>query len=290
MLAPQHVSIHGHDLAYRLAGEGEAILLIHGMAGSSRTWRDVQPALVQNHQVLAPDLLGHGDSEKPSGDYSLGAQASLLRDLMVQLGIDRATVVGQSLGGGIAMQFAYQFPERCQRLVLVSTGGLGRDVSPLLRALSVPGAEVVLWAATPGFARDWGDSINRWLRDRGVRSGRASEMWRAYSSLGAPESRAAFLRTLRAVVDPGGQAVSATDRLYLVDATPTLIIWGDRDPIIPVDHGRAAAAAIPNCRLEIFPGVGHFPQVEAPQRFIEVLDEFIASTSTADFFDEVATG
>src|SRR5512139_2863995 len=121
----QHVTLHGHRVTYRLDGDGdETILLIHGMAGSSRTWLDVMPALARNHRVLAPDLLGHGESAKPMGDYSLGAHASGLRDLMSRLSIERATIVGQSLGGGIALQLAYQHPELCDRLVLVSSGGL----------------------------------------------------------------------------------------------------------------------------------------------------------------------
>lgn len=278
----RHLTIHGHDIAYRLAGAGETILLIHGMAGSSRTWREVMPPLAQHHRVLAPDLLGHGESEKPAGDYSLGGHASMLRDLLDRLDIDQATVVGQSLGGGVAMQFAYQFPDRCERLVLVSSGGLGREVSLMLRALSLPGAEYVLPVVTPGFVRDRGDAISAWVRDRGIRSGRAAEMWNAYRSLGNPESRSAFFRTLRAVVDPGGQAVAATDRLYLTEAMPTLIIWGDADQIIPVDHAHQAHEAMPNSRLEILEGIGHFPQAEAPEKFVQVLSDFIATTPTAD--------
>ncbi len=281
MFTLRHIEIHGHEVAYRLAGQGETILLIHGMAGSSRTWREVMPGLTEHHQVLAPDLLGHGASGKAATDYSLGAHASTLRDLMDRLGIDRATVVGQSLGGGVAMQLAYQYPDRCERLVLVASGGLGREVSIILRALSLPGAELVLPIVTPGFVRKLGNALSAWLWDRGVRSSRAAEMWGAYASLGDPETRRAFFRTLRAVVDPGGQAVSATDRLYLAEVTPTLIIWGDADPIIPVEHAWAAHAAMPGSRIEIFEGVGHFPQSEAPKRFAEVLCDFLASTPAA---------
>ena len=281
MFRLRHIEIHGHDIAYRLAGEGETILLIHGMAGSSRAWREVMPALAEHHRVLAPDLLGHGASGKAATDYSLGAHASMLRDLMGRLGIDRATVVGHSLGGGVAMQLAYQYPDRCERLVLVASGGLGREVSMILRALSLPGAELVLPIVTPAFVRKLGNALSAWLWDRGVRSGRAAEMWGAYASLGDAETRRAFFRTLRAVVDPGGQAVSATDRLYLAELTPTLIMWGDADPIIPVDHARAANAAMPGSRLEIFEGVGHFPQSEAPKRFVEVLRDFVDATPAA---------
>lgn len=283
----QHCTIHGHEVGYRLMGDvpddpdRETILLIHGMAGSSRTWRDVMPALARDHRVLAPDLLGHGESAKPMGDYSLGAHASGLRDLMTCLGIERATIVGQSLGGGVALQLAYQHPELCERLALVSSGGLGREVSWLLRLLSLPGSELVLPIVVPAVVRDRGNDVSTWIRDRGIRSGRIAEMWRAYASLAEPENRQAFVKTLRAVVDMGGQTVSASDRLYLAQAVPTLIVWGDDDAIIPVEHAYAAHEAMPGSRLEIFPGVGHFPQTEAPTELINVLTDFIATTEPA---------
>lgn len=284
MVIPLHYEvIHGHEVGYRVAGDGdETILLIHGMAGSSRTWRDVMPGLAERYRVIAPDLLGHGESAKPMGDYSLGAHASGLRDLLARLDIDRVTVVGQSLGGGVALQLAYQHPEVAERLVLVSSGGLGREVSILLRLLSLPGSEFVLPLVVPSFIRDRGNSVNRWLGDRGIRHSRFAEMWRAYASLAEPDNRQAFVRTLRAVVDMGGQTVSANDRLYLAAAVPTLILWGDRDDIIPVEHAYAAHEAMPGSRLEIFPGVGHFPQSEAPQHFVEVLEDFLATTVPAE--------
>jgi pimeloyl-ACP methyl ester carboxylesterase len=281
----RHASIHGHDVAYRVAGgdAGEAgdLVLVHGMAGSSRTWRDVMPVLARHHRVLALDLPGHGRSAPSSGDYSLGAMASGIRDLMDHLGMDRATLVGQSLGGGVVMQFAYQFPERCDRLALVSSGGLGREVSWLLRVLSLPGADLVLPVVAPAFVAAKGNAVSRWLGAHSFAAPRLAEMWQAYASLADPDNRAAFLRTLRAVVDPGGQAVGASDRLYLVGEMPTVIIWGADDDIIPVGHARSAHAAMPGSRLEIFDGVGHFPQVEAPQRFVEVLEDFLATTEAA---------
>ena len=127
------IVIHGHDVSYRRAGDGEVVLLIHGLAGSSVTWRDVQPVLATSFDVIAPDLLGHGESAKPVGDYSLGAFASGMRDFLAVLGVPSATIVGHSFGGGVAMQLAYQHPELCDRLVLVGSGGLGREVSWLLR-------------------------------------------------------------------------------------------------------------------------------------------------------------
>jgi pimeloyl-ACP methyl ester carboxylesterase len=278
----EHATLHGHQVGYRLDGDGdETILLIHGMAGSSRTWRDVMPTLATRYRVLAPDLMGHGESAKPMGDYSLGAHASGLRDLMVRLGVERATIIGQSLGGGVALQLAYQHPELCDRLVLVSSGGLGREVSPLLRLLSLPGTEFLLPLVAPAVVRDRGQRVNTWLRDQGIRSSWMAEMWRAYASLADAENRQAFVRTLRSVVDLGGQVVNANDRLYLAAAVPTLIIWGDHDDIIPVEHAYEAHEAIPGSRLEIFEGVRHFPQCEAPDRFVDVVCDFMATTEPA---------
>lgn len=276
-------TLHGHEVAVRVGGDPTApvVLLVHGMAGSSTTWREVMPRLAERFHVIAPDLLGHGRSDKPAGDYSLGAHASLLRDLLAHLGIDRVTIVGQSLGGGVAMQFAYQYPEACERLVLVNSGGLGRDVSWILRVLSLPGAEFVLPIIVPRFVRDRGNSLSRWLHQHGVRPPRVAEMWQAYASLAEGENRQAFLRTLRSVVDASGQTVSARDRLYLAAAMPTLIVWGDNDPIIPVAHAFETHELMPGSRLEVFEGVGHFPHVEVPEQFVAALSDFIDGTEPA---------
>ena len=278
----QTAQIHGKSMGYRMAGEGPAIVLIHGMAGSSETWAPLLPELGRSATVIAPDMPGHGASAKPRGDYSLGALASGIRDLLIMLGIDRATIVGHSLGGGVAMQFAYQFPERSDRLVLVSSGGLGREVSALLRALSAPGAEYVLAVGCSERVRRAGIKVGGWLSRAGVRPTPAlGEIWRSYSSLSDPETRTAFVHTLRSVIDVGGQRVSALDRLYLAAEVPTLIVWGDRDPLIPVSHGRDAHDAMPGSRLEIFEGSGHFPHRDSPARFASLLMDFIATTEPA---------
>ena len=282
-LRMRHTEIHGHRVGYRMAGEGPVVLLIHGMAGSSRTWRGVMPTLARHYTVVAPDLRGHGESAKPMGDYSLGAHASGIRDLLIGvLDIDSATVVGQSLGGGVAMQLAYQHPELCQRLVLAGSGGLGREVSWILRLLALPGAEFLLPLVCPRFVRELGDELASFLAERRIHSPRAAEIWRAYASLSEPENRHAFIRTIRSVIDPGGQSVSANDRLYLASAIPTLILWGGRDDIIPVDHAHAATDRIANSRLEIFENAGHFLHVEEPARFASALMDFIGETEPAD--------
>lgn len=290
---PAAVRIHGHDLYLRKAGSGPALLLVHGIAGSSKTWEDVIELLARDHTVIAPDLVGHGRSDKPPGDYSLGAHASTLRDLLSVLGIERATVVGQSFGGGVAMQFAYQYPENCDRLVLVGSGGLGREVSLILRLLTVPGVEFVFPVLFPTFARDLGNGLFRLLHRAGFRNARAVEMWRAYASLVESENRRAFSRTLRGVVDPGGQSVNAMDRLYLTARMPTLIVWGGRDNIIPVSHAVAAHEAMPGSRLEIIEGAGHFPHAEEPVQFVQIVSEFMrtteASTITAEERRELMT-
>lgn len=274
----QHRLIHGHKVGFRLAGDGPAVLLIHGMAGSSATWRDVMPELARTHTVIAPDLLGHGNSAKPLGDYSLGGHATGIRDLLISLGIDQVTVVGQSLGGGVAMQFAYQHPGFTNRMVLIGSGGLGREVNPLLRLFTLPGVEYLMPLIFPAFLREKGNEVGRWVKKRGWSNPHVAEMWRAYASLSEPENRPAFVKTLRAVIDPGGQSVSAMDRLYLTEALPTLILWGDKDPIIPVQHAHDAHAAMPGSQLEIFAGVGHFPHVECPARVVDSLLRFLDST------------
>jgi pimeloyl-ACP methyl ester carboxylesterase len=279
----QHIAIHGHDIAYRTLGRGAACLvLLHGMAGSSATWRHVMPQLARDFTVVAPDMLGHGESAKPRTDYSLGAHATCVRDLLLALGLERATIVGQSWGGGVAMQLAYQFPELCERLVLVGSGGLGIEVNAVLRALSIPGAAYALPIGCRPLFRDAAAKVGEWLARAGKRPGPAGmEMWRSYASLTDPAARRAFVLTLRAVVDHLGQRVSARDRLYLTSELPTLIVWGDRDPIIPLQHGLDAHAAIRGSQLEVFPGVGHFPHCEDPARFVRVLRAFVQDAPPA---------
>jgi pimeloyl-ACP methyl ester carboxylesterase len=284
----QHTTIHGRTIAYRRAGRGPLVVLIHGLAGSSVTWEPVIAGLAAHCTVLAPDLPGHGDSAKPfDGDYSLGGLASSVRDLMLALGYEHATVVGQSLGGGVAMQFAYQFPSRCERLVLVGSGGLGHEVTPLLRALAIPGLEYLYPVVLNAPVREAGRTICAWLARFGLRpSAYVAEIWRSFESLTDPETREAFVRTMRAVIDVTGQRVSAHDRLPLAKDIPTLIVWGSNDTIIPSRHAAAAHETLPTSRVEIFDGVGHYPHCEDPERFLEVLIDFIATTEPAEVTNE----
>lgn len=274
-------TIHGRPVSYATAGEGPVLLLIHGMAGALDNWQEVIEPLARAHTVIAPDLPGHGKSAPGGGDYSVGGLAAGLRDLLILLGHERATIVGHSLGGGIAMQFSYQFPEMVERLVLVSSGGLGPEVSPVLRAAALPGADLFI-AATASLGQRVGPTIGRALAVIGLRpNADVAEVVRGYGSLSDPIRRTAFLATVRAVIGTRGQQVDASDRLYLAEAMPVLIVWGARDPIIPVHHGEAAHEHIPHSRLEVFDGVGHLPQVEAPLRFVLTLEKFLAETEPA---------
>ena len=277
----QTATLHGRELAYREAGAGEGkptILLIHGMAGSSTTWRELIPRLDAHFHVIAPDLPGHGESSLDFDDYSLGAMASALRDLLVVKGIKRCTVIGQSLGGGVAMQFVYQYPEYCERIVLIGRGGLGTEVNWILRMLAVPGAELLLTiGAAPVFVNA-GNSVGRFFSGLGIRADAITESWMSYDSLSRPGHRRTFFKTLRAVVDNKGQAVSAANRLHLAGQLPFQLIWGDRDPIIPMSHGHATHEAIPGSRLAIVERTGHYPHVEDPAAVERIIVEFMTET------------
>jgi pimeloyl-ACP methyl ester carboxylesterase len=273
------VDLHGHRVIYRAVGSGPPVVLIHGMVNSSRHWREVALRLAERHTVIAPDLIGHGDSATPRGDYSIGAHAAAIRDLLTAIDIPRATVVGHSLGGGIAMQFFWQFPERVERLVLVSSGGLGAEVSPLLRGAALPGASLAVRVAAHPRALAVLDSAAERLDRRG--SGKAAyvrAVSRALRPLQQPGAREAFLETLRSVIDVRGQRVSAVDRLYLLGPVPTMVVWGERDNTIPLEHGRAAHELIPNSRFETLPRAAHFPHLEDPEGLARVLADFLDRT------------
>jgi pimeloyl-ACP methyl ester carboxylesterase len=243
--------------------------------------------LAERHTVLAPDLPGHGRSGKPRGDYSLGAYASGVRDLMAVLGIAKGTIVGHSLGGGIAMQFAYQFPDRLDRLVLVDSGGLGEEVSLALRAATLPGAEFVLPLMFSPVTRRAGRAAGWALGRVGLQaSANTRGLFEGMDSLGDSAARRAFIHTARAVIDPRGQRIDARDRLYLSRDVPTMLVWGAKDRIIPLEHGRRAHELMPHSRFEVFPGAGHFPFNDDPARFVAVLSDFVASTDPADLDEE----
>ena len=273
------IELHGHRVIYRIAGDGPPVVLIHGMVNSSKHWEQVALGLADRYAVVAPDLLGHGDSAAVRGDYSLGAHASSIRDLLTTIGIDRATVVGHSLGGGIAMQFFYQFPQRVARLALISSGGLGHEVSPMLRGAALPGATAGIWLVANRRVRAALDRAGEGMRVRGSRKGvYLQAIARAMRPLQEAAARRAFVQTLRSVIDVRGQHVSAVDRLYLLGELPTLIVWGERDNTIPMAHGLAAHEQIPNSRFVSLPRAAHFPNLENPEGLADALLEWLDDT------------
>jgi pimeloyl-ACP methyl ester carboxylesterase len=276
----EEVTLHGHKVSFQGAGSGDQLLvLLHGITSTSDAWREVMPALTERYTVIAPDMIGHGRSAKPRGDYSLGAYAAGVRDLLAMLGFERGTVVGHSFGGGIAMQFAYLFPEYTERLALIGSGGLGREVHALLRAAVLPGSEWVL----PLLAREWsvkaGDAVRSVAARVGIQAGPdIAEFARGYASLVEEGASEAFIHTMRSVIDHDGQRVSALDRLYLADQLPTMFIWGSNDPVIPVEHGRNAHRIVEHSRYVEIEGSGHWPMLDAPDRIVRELTEFIEET------------
>lgn len=282
------VTLHADQVPYLQTGgdsdpspDADVIVLMHGIAGGAATWGPVLAELDrrgEKRRVIAPDLIGHGRA-----DYSLGGYANEIRDLLAALGHRRATVVGHSLGGGIALQFLYQYPQLCARLVLVDSGGLGPELHPVLRAVTLPGAEWVL----PVLAHTRVVKAAGWLYETARRlplpTGRPSlrHSAAAFGSLSDGVRRRAFVLTARNIIDMTGQRVSGLDKLYLSAGVPTLIVWGGRDAIIPAAHGRDAAAMLPGSRFELFEQAGHFPHCDEPGRFTDLLLNFIDTSEPA---------
>ena len=280
----QHVTIHGHRRAFVRLGSGPALLLLHGLGANHTTWLPVLDTLARRYTVIAPDLLGHGESDKPRADYSVGGFANGMRDLLTVLGIDKVTVVGHSFGGGVAMQFAYQFPERTERLVLVGSGGLGPEVSTAIRAITTPGFHQVMGLLTLPGVRHLGEAGLRALSRTGIKEFRDfDEVAEIYQSFQDPAARAAIRHVVRAVVDWQGQIVTMADRAYLTDAMPMCVIWGDEDRVIPTSHAARAAELAPKARVEIIPNAGHFPHKDHPERFARTLHDFVRTTRPASY-------
>ena len=280
----QFVTIHGHRRAYVKAGKGPVVLLLHGLGCDHTTWEPVIEALSRRYTVIAPDLLGHGQSDKPRADYTLGGFANGMRDLLTVLGVDRATVIGHSFGGGVAMQFAYQFPERTERLMLVASGGLGPEVSPAIRAISTPGFDHLMSVLTLPGIRHLGMAGLRALSTAPYRTTRdLDEVAAIFDTFKDKRARQAIRHVVRAVVDWQGQIVTMADRAYLTEEMPMWVVWGRDDRVIPVRHANAAAALAPNARVEVIADAGHFPHKDHPVRFAQVVHEFVRTTTPAKY-------
>ena len=283
----QYRTIHGYRRAFIHAGQGPTLLFIHGIGDCSDTWHELIPQLAQDHTIIAPDLLGHGRSDKPRADYSVAAYANAMRDLLSVLGVDRATVIGHSFGGGVAMQFAYQYPERCERLVLVSTGGVNAEIHPVLRLASAPNADLILPLLQFPGARVAGRCMFKLLELLGTDTGLdADHLLVMFDALPDARTRHAFLRALRSAVDWRGQSITMLDRCYLASSIPTLLVWGARDAVIPSRQARIAHLAMPGSRLEVFERAGHFPHLTDSARFLSVIRDFLATTAPARYGPE----
>jgi pimeloyl-ACP methyl ester carboxylesterase len=278
------LTVHGHQRAYRMAGSGPALLLIHGLGCDSSTWLPVMGRLARRYTVVAPDLLGHGESDKPRADYTLGAYANEMRDLLTLLGIDRATVVGHSFGGGVAMQFGYQFPERTERMLMIAPGGLGREVTPLLRMLTLPFADAAMRAATVPAIRPVVRGSLTLLGRTGLPHTRdLGEVAKVYSLMCDPGGREAVRRGASTVLDWRGQVVQMTDRAYLTALLPVCVIWGADDDVVPVEHVAVVEEHAPGARVHVFDGCGHFPHRDRPDRFVRTLNRFVDTTEPAAY-------
>jgi pimeloyl-ACP methyl ester carboxylesterase len=283
----QYVTLHGHRRAFVKAGSGPALLLLHGLACDHRTWSPVIAELAKRYTVIAPDLLGHGESAKPRADYTLGGYANGMRDLLSVLDIERATVVGHSFGGGVAMQFSYQFPEKTERLMLVSSGGLGPEVTPLIKAIQAPGWEPVMRLITRPGIRHVVTGVMRagtgvWpahTRDLG-------EVAAIVESWADRRTRFAIRHLVRAVIDWRGQIVTMSDRAYLTEAMPLAVLWGSDDQVLPARHMEIAKALAPGAITELFDASGHFPHKTHPDEFVAFVDRFMTETVPAEFSKE----
>lgn len=278
------VTIHGHRRAYVQAGSGPVVLLLHGLGCDHTTWSPVFARLAEHFTVIAPDLLGHGQSAKPRADYSVGGYANGMRDLLTVLGIDKVTVVGHSFGGGVAMQFAYQFPERTERMMLVSSGGLGPEVTPAIRLITVPGFHQLMGVLTLPGVRQVNKTALHALSKVPLRATRdLGEVADVIDTFKDPRSRAAIRHVVRAVVDTHGQIVSMADRAYLTEVMPVAVVWGRDDMVIPVRHASNAAALAPKARIDVIPGTGHFPHKDDPEVFVRLLRDFVTTTAPATY-------
>jgi pimeloyl-ACP methyl ester carboxylesterase len=287
MQAPEvrYLTIHGHRRAFVLEGSGPALLLLHGLGCDHTTWLPVIRTLARRYTVIAPDMLGHGESDKPRADYSVGGYANGMRDLLTVLGIDKVTVVGHSFGGGVAMQFAYQYPERTERMILVSPGGLGREVALAIRAITLPGFHQVMGVVTmPGVRHMVTGGLKALSTAAPTRD--LDEVAAIIDSFRDPASRRAIRHVVSAVVDWRGQVVTMVDRAYLTQAMPMCVIWGSEDRVIPVKHAALAAEVAPSAVVELIANAGHFPHKDHPQRFVKVVNDFIRSTEPAVYHRE----
>jgi pimeloyl-ACP methyl ester carboxylesterase len=310
----EEVSVLGYRMRYLVAGAGEPVLLLHGLADTGDSWMRILPGLARRYQVFAPDLLGCGGSEKPRVNYSLWALAVYMRHFLDAVGVERADIVGHSLGAGLALHLFFQYPERVRRLVLLAAGGMGRDLPLSLRLCTLTGSSAVigallasrhsnhpfaragrlvlshLWPATRVADQSSSAAATTAVDNRSKADGQAAlddvftcdaeiaefaaEEDGILERLRDPMARAAFLAMLRSVGDIRGQHVTALSQLHLVTA-PVLLIHGRNDTTIPVSHGQTAESQFADARLEVLEECGHCPHREAPAAVLGLLERFL---------------
>lgn len=280
MAVRRTTTVDGVRISYQEAGpaDGPAVVLVHGLLSDSETWSaTIGPLASRGLRVIAVDMLGHGASDAPRCPYLLDDFAAFLDGFLDALGLDRATICGHSLGGAIAVHFGYHYPKRIERLVLVSAGGLGKEVNLALRALSIRGAESVTGAVLGRRSVQW--LLRRpWIyRTLRLRPERLANFRRVGRSLMLRDRRQAFFASLRGVIRPSGQRGSFLEMKYLADHVPTLLVWSERDAIIPVRHALATHEHLPGSRLVVLPGSTHEPHRVHAECFADELRAFMTS-------------
>lgn len=287
----EFVDLNGTQVSYRhFLGQGTPVLLVHGVGSSIDTWSEVYSRLTQTgRSVVAVDLFGHGKSGSGNGDYSLGANATMLRDVLNFLDIDQVHLVGHSLGGGVSMQMFYQYPDRITSLTLIASGGLGIEVGMSLRAATLPGSELVIRVISRPEVTSTLKSVVGVLEVFGVRRhGFDDRLIQTLQDLQDEEKLSGFVNTLRSVIGIRGQRVSALNRLALVNPERTLIIWGDRDPMLPPAHGYALHELLPGSRIVIVPNGGHDPHGDSPALVFNELVDHIERAEVASISESGA--
>lgn len=258
---------------WALGDKGTVVVLIHGLGVSADIWiHNVEP-LAKRHRVYVPDLIGFGRSDKPGPSFSPLDYSRFLDDFMNTLNIDRASLVGQSLGGGIALQYTLQFPQKVSKLVLVGSAGLGKEVIWTLRVMSLPlVGELFSYPSRKGveLAFKWA------VRNRALITKDFVELY--YNLFSQPGFRKFFLRILRLIVNIRGAReetlVPIMNNLHKI-TQPVLIIWGEKDRVLPLKHGYLAKEKLPNARLKIMEGCGHIPFFERSDEFNRHVLEFL---------------
>ncbi len=281
-------TLDGVTVHYLCGGKGPPVLLVHGLGSSAGVefFYNLE-ALAASHQVIAIDLPGFGQSDKPALAYTIDLFVRVVRDLMASIGLQRTAVIGVSMGGRVALGLALDAPECVDRLILVDALGVGQP-RPVLayRLLLTKGLGELTLSGTARALRGMNPkTIRRFWRwylrrpgpiDTILSDDRISNHSRLLST---PAYRAAYLSALRSIAGSRRlrDGVVVDSRLSEL-AMPTLLVWGRHDHLFPAEHAAAAARKIPGARTEIFEGSGHTPQMEEPDRFNRLVLDFLTVT------------